>query len=306
MRVGLVVQGQEGVTWAQWVALADGAEAAGLESLFSSDHYRWLIGNKEGARDAWTVMAALAARTKRIRLGALVSPVTFRHPSLLARIVVTTAEIAGGDRVELGLGAGWHADEHRQHGFPFPPLPIRLEQLAEQAEIITRSWTGEAFDFTGRHYRLEAAQPRPLPAARPNLLIGGAARRGTIAPAVAFADEYNTPFVDIEECRARRRAVDEACEAAGRDPLVFSLMMNCVAAASEPELDRRLRRWLEIVGRPADPQRTIIGTTEQVVEQLASYAAAGVDRILLQDLSVNLEMLPDYGELARIAGDLSR
>src|SRR3954452_20505428 len=101
MRVGLVVQGQEGVTWERWTALADLAEASGLDSLFSSDHYRWLIGNREGARDTWTVLAGLAARTSTLKLGTLVSPVTFRHPSLLARIVVTTDEIAGGGRVEL-------------------------------------------------------------------------------------------------------------------------------------------------------------------------------------------------------------
>jgi alkanesulfonate monooxygenase SsuD/methylene tetrahydromethanopterin reductase-like flavin-dependent oxidoreductase (luciferase family) len=299
MRVGLVVQGQEGVTWERWTALADLAEASGLDSLFSSDHYRWLIGNRDGALDTWTVLAGLAARTSTLKLGTLVSPVTFRHPSLLARIVVTTDEIAGGGRIELGLGAGWHEPEHREHGFPFPPLSERLEQLAEQAEIITRAWAGGRFDFDGAHYRLEGSEPRPVPAQRPRLILGGIARSGTIAPAVAFADEYNTHFSSVAECRARYGRVAAACEAAGREPLPFSLMMNCVTASTAAELERRQERWLEVVGRPVDPERTIVGTTEQVVERLLEYAAIGVDRILLQDLSLNLDLIAEYGELAR-------
>lgn len=299
MRVGLVVQGQEGVTWDQWCALGDTAEGAGLESLFSSDHYRWLIRNRGGALDTWTVLGGLAARTRTLKLGSLVSPVTFRHPSLLARVVVTVAEIAGAGRVELGLGAGWHELEHREHGFPFPPLRERLEQLAEQAEVVTRAWSGERFDFEGSHYRLVGAEPRPVPAEKPRLIVGGSGRRGTIAPAVAFADEYNSVFASVAECRARYASLAAACEAQDRDPLPFSLMMNCVTAPTEAELGRRQQRWADVVGRPVDPERTIVGTTEQVVERLHAYRAAGVGRILLQDLSLNLDMIADYGELAR-------
>ena len=298
MRVGLVVQGQEGVDWETWVELAAAVEAAGLESLFTSDHYRWLIGNQDGALDAWTVLAGLAAVTTRVKLGSLVSPVTFRHPSLLARIVLTAGRISGG-RAELGLGAGWNEPEHHRHGFPFPPLGVRLEQLAEQAEIVTRAWAGETFDFAGAHYRLEECDARPAAVPHPNLIVGGTAKRGTIAPAVAFADEYNTHFVGVAGCRERREAVDAACEAAGRPPLVFSLMTNCLTADTEAELERRRQYWAETVGRPADPERAIIGTTESVVEQLGEYAAAGVDRVFLQDLSRNIEMIDDYGVVAR-------
>jgi alkanesulfonate monooxygenase SsuD/methylene tetrahydromethanopterin reductase-like flavin-dependent oxidoreductase (luciferase family) len=299
MRVGVVVQGQEGVSWERWVAVAEAAEREGLESLFSSDHYRWLIGNRDGALDTWTVLAGLAARTKTLKLGSLVSPVTFRHPSLLARIVVTVGEIAGGGRIELGLGAGWHEPEHREHGFPFPPLRERLELLGEQAEIVTRTWGGESFDFDGSHYRLVDASPRPVPARKPRLILGGIARSGTVAPAVAFADEYNTHFAGVAECSARYARVAAACEDAGRDPLPFSLMMNCMTASTTGELERRQERWLEVVGRPVDAERTIVGTTEQVVERLNEYREAGVGRILLQDLSLNLDMIADYGELAR-------
>lgn len=298
VRVGLCVQGQEGVAWAKWLALAEAAEEAQLDSLFCSDHYRWLIGNHDGARDAWTVLAALATCTATVRLGTLVSPVTFRHPSLLARIVATVDEISGG-RAELGLGAGWHAPEHREHGFDFPPLRERLERVAEQAEIVTRAWSGARFDFGGKHYRLEGCQARPVPAAKPNLIVGGTAKPGTIAPAVAFADEYNTSFCSVEECRARRAAVDAACTAAGRAPLTFSLMMSCVTAPDTAELARRRLRFEDVVGRAIDPERTIVGTFDEVADTLRAYADAGVDRIFLQDNSLHPESVAAFGELAR-------
>jgi alkanesulfonate monooxygenase SsuD/methylene tetrahydromethanopterin reductase-like flavin-dependent oxidoreductase (luciferase family) len=258
-----------------------------------------LIGNPGGARDTWTVLAGLAARTKTVKLGSLVSPVTFRHPSVLARMAVTVDEIAGGGRVEVGLGAGWVEAEHREYGFPFPPLGERLEQLREQAEIVRRTWTGEPFDFSGRHYRLEGCRPRPVPEPPPRLILGGVAKRGTIDPAVELADEYNTHFCSVEECRERYAAVAAACEAAGRAPLPFSLMMNCLTASREDELERRRARWTDTVGRPPDESRTIVGTFDAVLERLRAYETAGVDRILLQDLSLNLELIADYGELAR-------
>ena len=139
MRVCLMIEGQEDVTWEQWLALAGACEDHGLEALFRSDHYGPVMGMPgRGSLDAWATLAGLAARTSRIRLGTLVSPATFRHPSVLAKMVVTVDHISGG-RVELGLGAGWHEGEHRAYGFEFPPTPVRMERLAEQLEIVSRS-----------------------------------------------------------------------------------------------------------------------------------------------------------------------
>src|SRR5881409_3649188 len=119
MRVCLMVEGQEDVTWDDWVAIAGACERAGLEGLFRSDHYASVLGRPErGSLDAWATLSALAARTERIRLGSLVSPATFRHPSVLARNAVTVDHVSNG-RVELGIGGGWHEQEHRRHGFEF-------------------------------------------------------------------------------------------------------------------------------------------------------------------------------------------
>ena len=150
-----MIEGQEGVSWEQWLALADACERSGIDTLFRSDHY--LSGaapHERAALDAWTTLAGLAARTTTLRLGTLVSPVTFRHPSHLAKAVATVDHISGG-RVELGMGAGWMELEHRAYGFDFPPLAERLEGLAEQIEIVHRQWTDERASFDGRHYSLE-------------------------------------------------------------------------------------------------------------------------------------------------------
>src|SRR5215208_8026654 len=156
-----MVEGQDGVTWDGWSALAEACERAGLEGLFRSDH--WTSGRDEpGSLDAWTTLAGLAARTQRIRLGTMVSPVTFRHPSLLAKAAVTVDHISGG-RVEVGMGAGWNRAEHERYGFPFPPTRDRMDVFAEQLEVVHRQWRREPFSFEGEHYRLAYSDPRPKP-----------------------------------------------------------------------------------------------------------------------------------------------
>jgi F420-dependent oxidoreductase-like protein len=275
MRVCLMIEGQEGVTWDQWVGLAQAAEAAGFEALFRSDHYASLDGTPgAGSLDAWSTINALAAITTTLRLGTLVSPATFRHPSILARSVVTADHVSNG-RVELGLGAGWHEGEHRAHGFPFDPPSDRFDRLAEQLEIVHRSWTEGPFDFHGRFYDLEGADPLPKPVQKPHppLLAGGSAKRRGAALAARWADEYNTVYATVEECRERRERIAAACEEAGREPIPFSLMTGFAVAGDHAE---RLAR---------DPSPAwLAGTPTEIVEQLKALEAAGVERVMLQHL----------------------
>src|SRR5262245_6105588 len=178
MRTCLMIEGQEGVTWEQWVALAGATERAGLEGLFRSDHYQSIIrGAPAGSLDAWATLAALAAATTRIRLGTMVSPVTFRPPSVLAKNVVTVDHVSGG-RVELGIGAGWYEAEHETYGFPFGTTRSRVDELDRQLDEITRQWA----DGSG-------AWPKPYQQPRPHLIVGGRARPRTLAAAVRHADE---------------------------------------------------------------------------------------------------------------------
>ena len=310
MRVCLMIEGQEDVTWEQWLALAGACEEHGLEALFRSDHYESGMGMRErGSLDAWTTLAALAARTSRIRLGTLVSPATFRHPSVLAKSGATVDQISGG-RAELGLGAGWHEGEHRAYGFEFPPTPIRMERLAEQLEIVTRSWTEDAFSFQGRHYQVQdlRALPKPVQRPRPTLLVGGAAGPKSLALAARWADEYNTVGVPLEELPERHGKLLEAWREAGRDPGTarLSLMTTCVVGRDRAEVAERVGRVLAVTGRDAGVDEVVearpnwvYGTVDQVVERLRRLEEAGVSRVMLQHLDhADLDMVAVIGEVA--------
>ncbi|HEV8057984.1 MAG TPA: LLM class flavin-dependent oxidoreductase, partial [Actinomycetota bacterium] len=151
----LMLEGQEGVTWPQWLAIARACERLGFDALLTSDHYLSVVTAEEpGSNDAWTLLGALAASTERLRLGTMVSPVTFRLPAVLAKAATTVDRISGG-RVELGMGAGWWDKEHRTHGIPFPAAPERFEMLEEQLEIVHGLWSEDVFSFEGRYYALE-------------------------------------------------------------------------------------------------------------------------------------------------------
>jgi F420-dependent oxidoreductase-like protein len=293
VRVALMIEGQEGVTWEQWCALADACEEHGVETLFRSDHYI-SQSNEDGnvAHDAWTTLAGLAARTTTLRLGTLVSPATFRRPALLANAAATVDHISGG-RVELGLGGGWMEREHRAYGFPFPATSERLARFAEQLEIVHRLWSDERVDFHGAYYSLEdaPAQPKPVQLPHPPLLVGGSGTRGTADPAARFADEYNTPFVSPGEFAEIRAKVARAAEREGRS-LRYSTMTGILVGETRNDALERARRLYARVQRKDDfdtwlagyAQRSLVGSVDEVAEQLRAYEAAGCDRVMLQHL----------------------
>lgn len=310
MRFCLMIEGQEGVTWEQWLSLGLACEEHGFEALFRSDHYYSVVDAPDrGSTDAWTVLAALAARTERLRLGTLVSPVTFRHPTVLAKAAATVDEISGG-RAELGLGAGWWIEEHETHGFPFPSVPERMQMLAEQLEIVHGLFKEPVFTFEGRHYTLRDCPFTPKPVQQPHLpvIVGGKGGAGIARLAARWADEYNTFFVSPEEARARFARVREAVEAEGRsqDSFTTSLMTQVVVGADQAEVIRRAGRLMELDpdadGSPdgyledLESQGAVVGTPQQAALRLAAFEEAGVQRIMLQDLLVDdLEMLALLG-----------
>ncbi len=289
MRVSLMIEGQEGVTWEQWLALARAAEDANLEGLFRSDHYRSIgRGDPAGSLDAWATLAGLAAVTSTLRLGTMVSPVTFRRVSVLAKLVTTVDHISAG-RVELGIGAGWHEPEHTTYGFRFPPTRERLDELDRQLAELTRQWT-----------TAEDIWPKPVQQPRPPIIVGGSAKPRTVQAAVRFADEYNTVFASVEEAKERKQRLDEAARDAGREPLRFSLMIGCVVGRDEGEVRDRLAQFNEVSGHDAPP---IAGTVDQVVEQLRAYEQVGVERVMLQHfVHEDVEMVAVLGEVATRLG----
>jgi F420-dependent oxidoreductase-like protein len=300
-----MIEGQQGVTWSDWCALADHAERSGLEGLFRSDHYFSAGGvSGVGATDAWAVLAALAARTSRLRLGTLVSPVTFRAPAVLARSALTVDLISDG-RVEIGMGAGWWEEEHTRFGLPFHDVEHRWQLLEEQVPIVHGLLTQDTFSFEGRHYRLDGADqlPKPVQRPRPPLILGGR----TVGPRMqaligGYADEFNTVGGTPSDVAARFERARAGVAAAGRDPdaLVTSLMTWFFVAPTEEGYVQRLRRAhaLDPSAGPFDAYRAdiehdcIVGTPDRAIERLRAYAAVGVQRIFLNhELYDDLEML---------------
>jgi len=291
MELSLMIEGQEGVTWPDWLVLAQACEAHGIATLFRSDHYMNLdLQHPErGSLDAWATINALAAVTSRLRLGTMVSPASFRHPSELAKVAVTADHVSGG-RIDLGIGAGWHEREHAAFGFPFADARTRFDVLEEQLAIIHGAWGPEPFSFDGAHYTLSelAAMPKPVQTPHPPVIIGGAAKPRSLALAARYATEYNNLYALPEQATERRAKLAAACEAAGRDPIRFSVMTVIVSGRDDGELRDQTRSLAEKMGHDAEqllsspPSGWIIGTTEQALEKLSALRDAGVDRIVCQ------------------------
>jgi len=289
-----MIEGQEGVTWPEWQAIARACEQSRIPTLFRSDHYLNLDGQhpERGSLDAWGTINALAATTSTLRLGTLVSPATFRHPSVLAKLVVTADQVSGG-RIELGIGAGWHEREHAAHGFPFPDTRTRVDILEEQLQVVLGNWDDGAFSFHGSHYDLSDldAQPKPVQRPRPPLIMGGVAGPRSSALAAAYADEYNTTFPSLQEVRERRARVEAACARAGREVIPFSIMTGVLAGVDERDLRARAGRVAAVRGGEASellqspPSGWVVGVIEQVAEQLTALRDAGVSRVMCQHLA---------------------
>jgi alkanesulfonate monooxygenase SsuD/methylene tetrahydromethanopterin reductase-like flavin-dependent oxidoreductase (luciferase family) len=312
MDLCVMIEGQEDVGWEQWRALAAGCEANGIPALFRSDHYLSLGtgGGERQVLDAWATVCALAAITSTVRLGTLVSPATFRHPAVLAKLAVTADHVSAG-RVEVGLGAGWNDAEHAAFGFPFADLGTRVSVFAEQLQIVRGLTDPGPFELAGEHYRVGPvdALPKPVQARLP-IIVGGNAAPRSAAVAARFADEYNTPLPPPDEIAPRRAAVTRAWSEAGRDPdsARFSIMTGLLVGRDEEELLDRAGRLAtkQASGRsPRDeleavPDSWIAGTVDVVVERLRALAALGVDRVMLQ-----LLLHDDLDQLALIGGDLA-
>ncbi|MHB8646411.1 MAG: TIGR03560 family F420-dependent LLM class oxidoreductase [Thermomicrobiales bacterium] len=303
MRFCLSIEIQEGLSYAATLALARAGEAAGFDAALLAEHYYSSSGHLDRmAADAWVFLGGLARETERIRLGTLVSPVTFRHPAVLAKMAASLDHLSGG-RAELGIGAGWLVAEHAAHGFPFSSGPARVDLLEEQLQIINGLWSQETFSHAGPHYRLEECHftPRPVQQPRIPLLIGGGGG-ATRLPRLAarYGDEYVLGLGTVAECRATRERLDRDCEAAGRDPHAVSLALfaGVCVAETEREVERTLAR-LQEGARPhmQNLDTWVLGTPEQAAERLRDLAAAGVGRLMFSvDHDLHREMVTLLGE----------
>lgn len=293
MLLRIFTEPQQGATHDQLLAVARRTEDLGFDAFFRSDHYL-LMGDRDpgpGGSDAWITLAALARETSRIRLGTLVTPVTFRRPGVLA-ITVAQVDAMSGGRVELGLGTGWYDTEHTAYGIPFPPMGARFDDLEEQLAIVTGLWStpvGERFSYAGAHHTVadSPALPKPLQRPHPPIIVGGFGARRTPMLAARHAAEFNLPFADLDTFAAALARVDAACQSIDRDPVTMQRSVAlCVACGEDgAEVDRRA------IAAGHDPaglrQYGLAGTPDEVVARIEAYRSAGAQRVYLQVLDLD-------------------
>lgn len=282
---------QQGATYDDLLAVARRAEHLGFGAFFRSDHYLKMgsVSGLPGPTDAWITLAGLARDTSTIRLGTLVSPVTFRSPGLLA-ISVAQVDAMSGGRVELGLGAGWYEAEHTAYAFDFPSLGARFESLTDQLAIVDGLWRtpiGKTFSYTGTAHSVVDSPALPKPVQQPvPIVIGGGGKQRTPRLAAQYAAEFNTPFVPPEFFTAQCDRVRAACDAIGRTrPMVYSAALVVCVGADKAEVKRRAKA----IGRDADELRTngVAGTPAEAAETIRRWRDAGAERIYLQVLDLS-------------------
>jgi F420-dependent oxidoreductase-like protein len=299
MRYALMTEPQQGLTYDEILAVCRAAENAGFEAFFRSDHYASFPGGSgKHTTDAWATLAGLARETRAIRLGVLVSPVTFRVPGNLAKVVQTVDEMSAG-RVEAGFGAGWNEDEHAQLGIRFPALAERFDMLEEALAIVHGVWTEpDGWSFDGAHWQVRDAK-RHGEVARggrphPHIILGGGGGPRLARLVAQYGDEFNLTSAAPEDAPDAFTRVREACERIGRDPatVVCSAMTGVLVAETEGELRDRVAVLLEALERPADEGeawlaqrrgRWVMGTPDEARERVAALERAGVERVMLQD-----------------------
>jgi len=291
MLLRIFTEPQQGASYDDQLAVALTAEECGFDAFFRSDHYLRMGDGSPlpGPTDAWITLAGLARDTSTIRLGTLVSPVTFRLPGPLAISVAQVDEMSNG-RVELGLGAGWFDDEHTAYGIPYPTsVPTRFEMLEEQLSIVTGLWSSSGpFSFSGRHYTLAESPALPKPRQRPGppVVIGGGGPKRTPRLAAQFAAEWNLPFSPLAMFTDLRSNVHAACERIDRDPdsIITSTALVACVGADEADVARRAAA----IGRDVDElaENGLCGTPDQVIERLGQWRDAGATRCYLQMLDL--------------------
>jgi F420-dependent oxidoreductase-like protein len=268
---------QHQLSWEELVDRARFAEEAGFDGAWLFDHFKPLYGRSRGpCLESWTALAALAAETTRIRLGVLVTGITYRHPSILATQVVTADHVSHG-RVELGVGAAWHGREHRELGIDFPPAGERIRRLEEAIEVIDLLTTSDDVSFKGRYYRLENASynPKPVQRPRPPLWIGGGGEKQMLSLVARKADVWHG-FGNAGVVRRKSQIIDERARRAGRDPA--QIRRSTSLSISEPwDHVRGITQALAEVGIgyltvswPTEGKDRLVDFVEQVMPKLAA------------------------------------
>jgi F420-dependent oxidoreductase-like protein len=312
MDIRIFTDPSNGASYQSLTESAQLAEEFGYDGFFLSDHYLAFAGDgRPGPTDVWTTLAGLSRETSRIRLGSLVTSVTFRHPGSLAIIAAQVDEMSEG-RLEFGVGAGYFEPEHAAQGIPFPPVGERFDRLGEALQLITGLWktpVGEKFSFTGRHYQLadSPALPKPRQHPGPPVILGGTGKKRTPALAGRFADEFNLQTnrrrapgdhhkseLKSDDVAGQIQRVREAAQQIGRDPDQIVFSMTALVGVAEH------------AGEALNPQHfssqifdgtVFSGSPAHIVDQLGRYTELGITRAYVRapttmaTLAGNFELL---------------
>jgi F420-dependent oxidoreductase-like protein len=305
VQLGLVVEGQDGLDWARWREIIAMAEGHGFASLFRSDHI--FVGNQQESLEAYVSLTLAAAESSTVRIGPLVSPVTFRSPSELARMAASIDVLSGG-RFVLGLGIGWYEEEHRAYGIPFPPVGERFDRLQECIEVCRALWAANPATYDGEYYKLRDADclPRPTNGTIP-VLIGGVGEKRALRIVATYADEWCSECLSVEDYAHKVNVLERHCETVNRDPATIRRSM-VVYGDVVPSMRRIARgvakRALDVTGvrtsapQPFEPRGRaggfVIGGRQQIVERLGEYAALGLQEAIFRYEDFDRTITPDY------------
>ncbi len=299
VRLGVMIEAQEGLTWDRWSRIVETAENNNFDSVWRSDHLFSVMGvNDRDQLSLWPSLTLVAARDSKLEFGALVSPTTFRHPVMLAKDAVALDNLSNG-RFWLGVGAGWNEREHRSFGFPLPPLKERMDRLEEAIEVIKLLWTGETVNYAGKQFTLDNAQMRPVPVGSTGvpMMIGGSGERRTLRMVAQFANEWNATASSIEDYQHKVEVLERHCDDVGRDSseIARSVMLGHIIGANDADLRERAARIQKVL--PSLQSLTIdeilklmrergwlVGTPEEIIETIGARAEVGVSRIMLQTM----------------------
>ena len=283
-QIGLMIEGQFGLTWERWQRLLKAAEDYGFQCVFRSDHFT--IGPPDmESLETFVSLTYAASNTKRIEFGSLVAPTTFRHPAMTTRMAAAIDDLSGG-RLVLGLGVGWHEREHKQFGVPFYDKAIRFEMFEDALEITTRLLKSDVpVSYTGKHFSLDEAilLARPQRPGGPRLLIGGNGPKRTLPLVAYYADEWNAVGIAASEVKTRNTLLDNLLTECGRKPsdVKRSFMSRIFYGKTDADLQAKLAKESGSPQTDADPNH-FVGTGSQVVDQISKFVEAGVERFMLQ------------------------
>lgn len=289
--IGIMLEGQNGLNWERWQRILQAAEDLDFQCVFRSDHFTNPNPPDLDSLELWVSLTYAASHTKRIEFGPMVSPVTFRHPSMAARVAAAVDDLSGG-RLYYGMGAGWQEREHANFGIPFYDFPTRYAMLEDELEITTRLFNSDApVTYEGTHFSVKDAilLPRPKKAGGPTILIGGNGPKRTLPLAAKYAKEWNAVFLTLETWKERTALLDDLLIAEGRQPgdVVRSMMTGVIFASDENALKAKLEEMnaksdKEVTVESLRERGMMVGTPAMLVDQIGPFFEAGLSRVMLQ------------------------